>query len=868
MPSSNDHEFNATARAYGGRKGYEQAHASGRTTLNYEQWIQTRTPSFKEWFGDWEALRTEARLDAMPAVQVRVPEEWRGLDHVGLREKMSQTLKEMIDSKEPISHPEVGDIRISRLGGRKSASTARDPAKSLIVADLRNVLTQSVVARSAPSETREQGVDGYGTLLARVDVDGVSLVASFSIRLQRDGAWYYNAVALQDPELEKEKGRDSYGSPGALARPLGETPIAGLDQFIRRPLRRVNSQAVSKTINPETGEPMVLYRGGADAFTEFSKAHLPDGAPGLPHLFFTQTPSPAGDPVFLSAKSPDGQANYVRHGDTWLVTDPTQVNPANGKTPPLDLGNPAHALANPSAGDHNMADPIQNESAVYGDTPQAEPDPDAQLVGYDPLDAFSTMANELVIDDQAVPEVQTLAQQAPSAPPAPAEGKPARKRAAKAKDSPAPEAAQAVKAPAKRAKKAAPEAATPAPKASKPKAKAKAVKAPEPAPTPAPPPPGIADLDPHAQQRLDRVSANRATDLAQAQKQLDAEAATRARVHLIQDPIGRHIVAVDQGGVTKAYSVDKDLTTAARAANKLRDGVRSIGNFVGEARFLPDVIKTRFRVKSGEERIVYNVDPEGVDPQHSQMREAGLGENDRRNLVVIPEGKPQEVNNRVLLSSDLPDAVKKRYVHSDTVPGQFFDRNRKLAFIDKGGRLATDQNEPEIINSMISVAQAKGWKAITVKGHEEFRREAWLTASLAGIEVKGFTPSEPDLARLEHERQQRMTNAIQPATPAKAPVSNEIEGAKPEATPPTLSAESIALGEVARLKGVREDQIPNFMKAAEAFIVEARKAGLELPALKVFDPQAPAAPTVTIPEKAKEPTQGISIPEPEKAPKR
>ena len=47
-------EFEATAQQYGGEAAYEQAKAAGRTELNYRQWVQVRTPSFKAWFGDWQ----------------------------------------------------------------------------------------------------------------------------------------------------------------------------------------------------------------------------------------------------------------------------------------------------------------------------------------------------------------------------------------------------------------------------------------------------------------------------------------------------------------------------------------------------------------------------------------------------------------------------------------------------------------------------------------------------------------------------------------------------------------------------------------------------------------------------------------------
>ena len=47
-------EFEATARQYGGEAAYEQAKAAGQTELDYRQWVQVRTPSFKVWFGDWQ----------------------------------------------------------------------------------------------------------------------------------------------------------------------------------------------------------------------------------------------------------------------------------------------------------------------------------------------------------------------------------------------------------------------------------------------------------------------------------------------------------------------------------------------------------------------------------------------------------------------------------------------------------------------------------------------------------------------------------------------------------------------------------------------------------------------------------------------
>lgn len=47
-------QFEEVAAQYGSEAAYEQAKADGETVLTYRQWVQVRTPAFKEWFGDWE----------------------------------------------------------------------------------------------------------------------------------------------------------------------------------------------------------------------------------------------------------------------------------------------------------------------------------------------------------------------------------------------------------------------------------------------------------------------------------------------------------------------------------------------------------------------------------------------------------------------------------------------------------------------------------------------------------------------------------------------------------------------------------------------------------------------------------------------
>ena len=279
-------EFQQTERAYGGRNAYGRAKAAGKTKLTYGQWVQVRTPRFKAWFGDWEAVRAQGRLDAMEPVEVRVPQEWRALSGAELRAKMAQELDRMVRERTKILHPDLGQIQVGRVGAKKSVGSARDPAKAFVAADIEALIPASIYARSEPSRSgSEPDIDGYSTLLARVAIDGVPLVAAFTVRHQSDGRWYYNAVTLHDA---KEEARNSYGRPDQASENADSSvaPIAGLAEFSRRPLRRVNPDAVSKAVDPDTGEPLVVYHGTHRDFSAFD-AKAPSTHIPLPGFYFT-----------------------------------------------------------------------------------------------------------------------------------------------------------------------------------------------------------------------------------------------------------------------------------------------------------------------------------------------------------------------------------------------------------------------------------------------------------------------------------------------------------------------------------------------------------------------------------------------------
>ncbi len=142
------------------------------------------------------------------------------------------------------------------------------------------------------------------------------------------------------------------------------------------------------------------------------------------------------------------------------------------------------------------------------------------------------------------------------------------------------------------------------------------------------------------------------------------------------------------------------------------------------------------------------------------------------------------------------------------------------AFEDKGNKLETKSNSERVAADLVKIAHARGWNDIKVKGSEEFRRQVWLEASLQGMQVKGYKPSDADKALLEKRERESPSNAIErdgptqqrptPSRPAEKPAkaaetpqkADSLDGVKPvnEAGREALAAEREA--KVAMLAGV------------------------------------------------------------------
>jgi hypothetical protein len=115
-------------------------------------------------------------------------------------------------------------------------------------------------------------------------------------------------------------------------------------------------------------------------------------------------------------------------------------------------------------------------------------------------------------------------------------------------------------------------------------------------------------------------------------------------------------------------------------------------------------------------------------------------------------------------------------------------------FEDVGARLNSRQNDRATIADMVAVAKAKNWDSIVVRGSETFRRNAWIEASLAGVDVKGFKPAESDEALLEAAKRERAALTIKAGTSPAPDVAQKANPAKenPAAAPSNPNPEAAA----------------------------------------------------------------------------
>jgi hypothetical protein len=116
----------------------------------------------------------------------------------------------------------------------------------------------------------------------------------------------------------------------------------------------------------------------------------------------------------------------------------------------------------------------------------------------------------------------------------------------------------------------------------------------------------------------------------------------------------------------------------------------------------------------------------------------------------------------------MPPDIERQYVRmGDKL---YHPRNASApAFEDKGSKLETGSDSEAVAESMVRIAQARGWEEIKVSGSEVFRKEVWLEAASRGMHVKGYSPEPEDELKLEVRMRNNKPDPVRQIESSKAP---------------------------------------------------------------------------------------------------
>ena len=99
----------------------------------------------------------------------------------------------------------------------------------------------------------------------------------------------------------------------------------------------------------------------------------------------------------------------------------------------------------------------------------------------------------------------------------------------------------------------------------------------------------------------------------------------------------------------------------------------------------------------------------------------------------------------------MPDNIASRYLKVDD---KYYFNDETVAFEDRGNKLKLETENREVIRDALAIVETRGWDAIAITGSDNFKAQVWHEASLKGIEVQGYTPSEFEVAKLNQALEQ------------------------------------------------------------------------------------------------------------------
>ncbi|MBL9177751.1 MAG: hypothetical protein JNM65_06795 [Verrucomicrobiaceae bacterium] len=277
------------------------------SNLNEAQWHQVRTPQFKAWFGDWEALAHKLFLEGAPIVAL-TGHEFGKVPGESLVDRVAQWFDEQLGGR--AVNPELGEVVLNKRGVQDSMAHGIGRAKAAAFAAIPDVIAKGrIIDRQTNWKAR-----GYDTavIAAPVQVGAETrIVAVVLIRDKGSNRFYLHEA------YTKERIQEAFKTGAAASSGTSGAPLDSLQPLLHSILS-INPDSVSKVID-ENGEPLVVYRGRKEV------GEVPvfgvDGAHFTPEKEYAESYAEGDDgntiAVFAKSSKPLSIASAAMRSNSW-----------------------------------------------------------------------------------------------------------------------------------------------------------------------------------------------------------------------------------------------------------------------------------------------------------------------------------------------------------------------------------------------------------------------------------------------------------------------------------------------------------------------------------------------------------------------
>lgn len=218
--------------------------------------------------------------------------------------------------------------------------------------------------------------------------------------------------------------------------------------------------------------------------------------------------------------------------------------------------------------------------------------------------------------------------------------------------------------------------------------------------------------------------------------------------------------ATDSGSAVPASAGRSDRNSLGKAKSRERkaapDPAEKQARSAHAGRVVNSISLPRVRGETVREPFEAEDSSRGKEHEAAAAKRAGMPF-----VASSSESKPESPREDL---DTVPEHIQRRFVQ---VGRKYYFPDGARAFTDRGRRLTTPSENTEVIRSLVTIAQARGWSEIVVRGTDQFRREAWFAARMMGLDVRGYRPTEVEQARLVRTLANRQAQGEPRAAEAK-----------------------------------------------------------------------------------------------------